>query len=81
MLIRNLIGLFIAFVVLSLLFWALQRLWPSIHGQKTIRTGFWTDCLYWLWTPVVTRTITPVVLGLALLPLAAACGWDLKSLV
>jgi len=81
MLSHRLAGLFIAFAVLSLLFGVLQRLSPSIRGQKTFRAGFLTDCIYWLWTPIVTRGITPLVVALALLPLAAYYGTDLRSLL
>jgi sterol desaturase/sphingolipid hydroxylase (fatty acid hydroxylase superfamily) len=81
MLIRHIIGLLAAFAVLSVVFWVLQRIWPSIRGQKTLRAGFWTDCVYWLWTPFVARNITLVALGLALLPLAALYGVTLRTLV
>lgn len=78
---QKLVGLFIAFAVLGVLFWTLQKLWPSVRGQKVFRAGFFTDCIYWLWTPVVTRAITPIAIALALLPLAAFYGTDLRSVL
>ena len=81
MLAQKLADLFISFAVLSLLFWAMQRAWPSIKGQKTLRKGFWTDCVYWLWTPIVTRGITPIAVAIALLPIAALYGLNLKTVV
>lgn len=81
MLPHKLVGLFIAFAILSVVFWVLQHISPSIRGQRTFRSGFLTDCIYWLWTPIVTRGITPLVIALALLPLAAYYGTDLKSLL
>jgi len=78
---KHLIGLLISFVALSLLFWVAQRTWPSVRGQKTFRPGFATDCAYWLWTPFVTRAVTPVAVGFALLPLAVLHGMNLKDLV
>lgn len=78
---KHLIGLIVAFGALSLLFWTLQRFWPSIRNQRTFRRGFLTDCIYWIWTPVVTRAITPLAIALALLPFAALYGMNLKTFV
>jgi sterol desaturase/sphingolipid hydroxylase (fatty acid hydroxylase superfamily) len=79
--VHKLAGLFLGFAALSLVFLVLQRLWPSRPDQKILRQGFWTDCLYWLWTPFVTRAVTPVVVALTLLPLAGLEGTDLKTIV
>jgi sterol desaturase/sphingolipid hydroxylase (fatty acid hydroxylase superfamily) len=78
---QKLAGLFIAFAVLAALFWIVQSLWPSVRGQKILRKGFFTDCVYWLWTPIVTRAITPITIAIALIPLAALYGTDLRSIV
>jgi sterol desaturase/sphingolipid hydroxylase (fatty acid hydroxylase superfamily) len=79
--VQKLTGLFVAFAVLSALFWTAQKFWPSVRGQKVLRKGFLTDCIYWLWTPIVTRAIKPLAIALALLPLAALYGTDLHTLV
>jgi sterol desaturase/sphingolipid hydroxylase (fatty acid hydroxylase superfamily) len=81
MLIKNLVGLFIAFAILSVLFFVLQKIWPSLPQQKIFRRGFATDCIYWLWTPVVTHAITPVAIALVLLPLAFLYGMNLPTLL
>lgn len=81
MLLHRLVGLFIAFAILSVVFWGVQRLSPSVHGQRTLRAGFWTDCVYWLWTPIVTRSVTPVAVALAISPIALLYGTDLKSIL
>lgn len=78
---KQLIGLGVAFVVLSLVFFVAQRIWPSVRGQRTFRRGFLTDCIYWLWSPIVTRAITPFAVGVALLPIAALYGMNLKTIV
>lgn len=78
---KQLIGLAVAFVALSLVFFVAQRIWPSVRGQKTFRRGFFTDSVYWLWTPIVTRSITPVAVGIALLPIAALHGMNLKTII
>lgn len=73
-------GIAIAFVILSVVFFILQKIWPSIPGQKTFRRGFLTDVCYWAFTPLVTRVITPIAVGIALIPIALANGIELKDL-
>ncbi len=79
-LLHQIAGLIIAFGVLTLLYWGLARLWPGVPGQKRFRAGFWTDCIYWLWTPIVTRAITPIAVALAVLPLASFYGLNLRGM-
>ncbi len=73
-------GIIIGFAVLSAAFFVLQKIWPGVRGQKTFRRGFLTDCAYWAFTPLVARTVTPIAIAIALIPIAAANGVDLKSL-
>lgn len=73
-LLQQLFGLLVAFGALTLLYAVLGRLWPSVRGQRILRRGFWTDCVYWLWTPIVTRAFVPVAVGLAALPLVLFLG-------
>jgi sterol desaturase/sphingolipid hydroxylase (fatty acid hydroxylase superfamily) len=80
-LLHQLAGLLVAFGGLTVLYWVLGRVWPGVPGQKVMRSGFWTDCLYWLWTPIVTRAITPIAIALAVLPLAALYGERLQDMV
>jgi sterol desaturase/sphingolipid hydroxylase (fatty acid hydroxylase superfamily) len=51
-------GLLISFAVLFLVFSALQGLRPAERRIPILRRGFWTDVVYWGFTPLVTRTIT-----------------------
>jgi sterol desaturase/sphingolipid hydroxylase (fatty acid hydroxylase superfamily) len=81
MLLHRVAGIAVAFVVLTALFWVLQRIWPSIRGQRTIRAGFVTDCLYWVWTGIATRGMSAVAVALTLLPLALLYGTDLHGLL
>jgi len=69
---RRFIGLLIAFAALTAFYWVIARFWPSVRGQKILRNGFFTDSLYWLWTPIVTKAVTPVAIAIAVLPLLAA---------
>jgi sterol desaturase/sphingolipid hydroxylase (fatty acid hydroxylase superfamily) len=73
-------GIAIAFAVLSAVFFVAQKIWPSVPRQKTFRRGFLTDVAYWAFTPLVTRAITPIAVGIALVPIAFANGVDLKDL-
>ncbi|MBV9045231.1 MAG: sterol desaturase family protein, partial [Alphaproteobacteria bacterium] len=79
-LLHQFIGLVVAFGVLTLLYFALSKLWPSVPGQKLFRKGYVTDCLYWLWTPIVTKAITPIAVGIVLLPLIAIFGLHFKTI-
>ena len=67
-------GIVFGFVALAVPFFVLQRYWPSIPGQKTLRRGFLTDLAYWAFTPLVTRAVTPVAVAIALVPVALANG-------
>ncbi len=73
-------GIAIAFLILSAAFFVLQKLFPSVPGQRMFRRGFLTDAVYWLFTPFVTRIITPIAVGIALIPIAMANGIDMKDL-
>ena len=57
---KRIIGLTLALVVLTLLFWAVEFLWPSQRGQKRLRAGVGTDLLYWFFTPLVSKTLSQV---------------------
>lgn len=73
-------GLAIGFAIFSAAFFVLQKIWPSIPGQRTFRKGFLTDVVYWVFTPVVTRVVTPIAVGIALIPVAVAHGVPLQEL-
>jgi sterol desaturase/sphingolipid hydroxylase (fatty acid hydroxylase superfamily) len=42
-----------------------------VPGQRILREGFWTDCIYWLWTPLVTKAVAPIAIAIAVLPVVA----------
>ncbi len=64
-------GILIAFVLLSLVFYAVERLFPAIRGQRRLRRGFTLDLLYWLFTPLVTKALAKgaVIAGVVLIAL------------
>jgi sterol desaturase/sphingolipid hydroxylase (fatty acid hydroxylase superfamily) len=64
---NRLIGLFVALLLLSAIFWMVEALFAANRGQPRgpRRQGFWTDVLYWFATPLVTRSVSEI--GLAVL--------------
>lgn len=72
-------GLAVSFVVLSVVFGLLEARWPSIRGQKRVRAGFWTDAAYWIFTPLVSGSVTRLALIVLALALAAAYGVQLEK--
>jgi sterol desaturase/sphingolipid hydroxylase (fatty acid hydroxylase superfamily) len=63
-------GLAIAFVVLLVVFQGLQLLRPKDKRLPVLRRGFWTDLVYWGFTPFVTRAITRASVVVAIVPVA-----------
>jgi sterol desaturase/sphingolipid hydroxylase (fatty acid hydroxylase superfamily) len=55
------LGILIALAGLSVLLYTLERLFPSVLGQQWWRRGCDVDVLYWLFTPLVTRTVLKIV--------------------
>jgi sterol desaturase/sphingolipid hydroxylase (fatty acid hydroxylase superfamily) len=66
--------LVIALGVLSLGFGIVERLWPSVRGQRRIRAGFFTDVTWWLFTPTVGKLFSGIVVAVSILALAAVLG-------
>jgi sterol desaturase/sphingolipid hydroxylase (fatty acid hydroxylase superfamily) len=63
-------GLLISFIVLFVLFGALQLFRPAAKRLALIRRGFWTDLAYWAFTPLVTRAVTRICVAAVLIPVA-----------
>ncbi len=63
-------GVLIGFAVLFIAFRLLQLLRPPEKRLPVLRRGFWTDLVYWGFTPLVTRAITRVSVILAVVPVA-----------
>jgi len=57
----QILGILIALAGLSVLLCALERLLPSLHWQPLWRRDSQVDVLYWLLTPLLTRTIVKIV--------------------
>ncbi len=76
---QTLAGIVIAFVLVGGVMLAIERLWPSVRGQRILRRGFRLDMAYWLFTPIVTRAITRAGVIIAVVILALVLGWKLDK--
>ena len=65
---KRLIGLTLALVVLTLIFWAIEFFWPSIPKQRRMRSGLRTDLIYWFFTPLISQSLARIAVLLALVP-------------
>jgi len=63
-------GVLIGFVVLLIAFRALQLLRPRHRRLPLLRRGFWTDLVYWVFTPFARMTITRVSAFISIAPVA-----------
>ena len=59
----TLLSLTVGLIVLSAVFWLIERWRPSIATQRRERIQTRTDVAYWFFTPLVTRFVTRVSLG------------------
>jgi sterol desaturase/sphingolipid hydroxylase (fatty acid hydroxylase superfamily) len=62
----------IGFVVLLIAFRCLELLRPRDNRLPVLRRGFWTDLVYWGFTPLVTRVVTGVSVAIVAFPIAHA---------
>jgi sterol desaturase/sphingolipid hydroxylase (fatty acid hydroxylase superfamily) len=54
----RIIQLAVGLVVLGIILWPLERLFPSVQGNKIFRRGFRVDLIYWFFTPTITAAFT-----------------------
>jgi sterol desaturase/sphingolipid hydroxylase (fatty acid hydroxylase superfamily) len=76
----TIVSLVVGLVVLSGVFWAVERWRPSLPGQRRCRTDTWTDIGYWFFTPIVTKVATRVALGIVFIAIAISQGVTLETL-
>jgi len=70
----TLVGIVAGFLLVAAVVWPLERLFPSIRGQRVWRTGIRTDLAYWFFTPLVTRGLTRATVLVAAVLVALAAG-------
>ncbi len=71
---RTLIVTVVAFAALAAGFIAVERLWPAVAGQRLLRSGWRTDAIYWLFTPIVSKNLTRLGIGVMLAALLLTSG-------
>lgn len=57
------LGLVVAFVMLTAAARGIEHFRPRERRLPVVRSGFWTDLVYWAFTPVVTKAITRFSVG------------------
>jgi sterol desaturase/sphingolipid hydroxylase (fatty acid hydroxylase superfamily) len=67
-------SLLVGLLVLSLVFWLLERWRPSIPGQRRSARDTRVDVAYWFFTPVVTRAVTRFSIGVVFVFIAVSQG-------
>jgi sterol desaturase/sphingolipid hydroxylase (fatty acid hydroxylase superfamily) len=65
---ERLAGLFVALFVLSAFFWLVESVFAANPRQPRLlrRRGLFTDVIYWFVTPLATRTVAQIGLGVIL---------------
>lgn len=71
---KRFIGLIIGFVALTIIFWVVEFLWPSVPAQRKLRRGFFTDVIYWFFTPLVSKAVSQLAVLVALVPVMLLVG-------
>jgi sterol desaturase/sphingolipid hydroxylase (fatty acid hydroxylase superfamily) len=73
-------SLVLGLLALSAGFWLLERWGPSIPGQRRTAIQTRTDIAYWFFTPLVTRFVTRISLGLVFVLIAISQGVTFEDL-
>ena len=76
----TILSLTIALLVLSVIFFLIERLRPALPAQRRARRDTITDLIYWFFTPLVTRAVTRIALGVVFVAVAWWEGITLADL-
>lgn len=79
---KTILQIVFGFLVAGLIFFIIERLGRGVKEQKILRRGFWTDTLYWFFTPLVTKALTKAMLfvpAILVIVLAGVSAEELKS--
>src|SRR5262245_6036914 len=67
-------SLIIGLAVISFIFWILERVWPANRPRRRRGVDTRVDLAYWFFTPLVTKAVTRISLGLVLAGVAWSQG-------
>jgi sterol desaturase/sphingolipid hydroxylase (fatty acid hydroxylase superfamily) len=76
----TLISLAIGLIVLSGVFWLIERARPALPQQRRRAVDTRVDLAYWFFTPLVTRVVTRIALGAVFVAIAWRQGVTLDEL-
>lgn len=71
--------LVVALLALAAVLPLIERARPAVAGQPRLRPGLGTDLTWWFFTPLVTKSLTALAIGLAIATAALALGVPLES--
>ncbi|MBD2079827.1 sterol desaturase family protein [Leptolyngbya sp. FACHB-17] len=74
---ERLIRTLVLFIVLTVLFGILERLFPSIPNQPKWRRGVWLDTFYWFFTPMAIQILSIISIALIFVPIYLLLGRSL----
>ena len=75
----RLLQLAVGLLVLGIILWPLERMFPSVRGKKMFRKGFRVDIIYWFFTPTVTAGFTYGVTVLTAISIIVSSGGDING--
>jgi sterol desaturase/sphingolipid hydroxylase (fatty acid hydroxylase superfamily) len=75
----TLVSLAVGLLVLSVVFWLIERWRPAIRGARRRRVDTRVDIAYWFFTPLVTRAATRIALGVVFVAIALSQGVTLDQ--
>jgi sterol desaturase/sphingolipid hydroxylase (fatty acid hydroxylase superfamily) len=72
----SIVGLIVGFLVLAVIFGALERVRPAVRGFSIFRRERVVDGIYWFFTPLATRAVSELGVGVTVVLAAAALGFE-----
>lgn len=70
--------LFVYFFCVGLLFSILERLFPATR-RGLVRPGMGVDLFYWIFTPIVTKFVTSIILVITVCGMFKILGWRISE--
>jgi sterol desaturase/sphingolipid hydroxylase (fatty acid hydroxylase superfamily) len=65
------------FLILTVVFGILEKLFPSIRNQPRLRKGVWLDTFYWFFTPMAIQILDIAAMAALFLPIYVLLGRSL----
>jgi sterol desaturase/sphingolipid hydroxylase (fatty acid hydroxylase superfamily) len=75
----RLVQLAVGLIILGVILWPLERLFPSVRGKRIFRKGFRVDLIYWFFTPTITAGFTFGVTVITAFAIILISGGDIRA--